>query len=206
MFIVFDGIDRAGKSTHLKIATNWLRSLNVDFMLAREPGGTAFAEKIRKLLIASKNEQLDPVIQLLLFSAARFDLTQHLAQIKVTEPNKLILCDRFIDSTYAYQGQFFDNATITAIAKLSVKIKPDFVFLFLNRYAPDKNAMDKFATEHRAQIIERFRLRAALEPGKYFIVPHGHIKKQEVIIREKLAKLLKIKIDPSVVKINVTAK
>lgn len=193
MFIVFDGIDRAGKSTHLKIIASWLKGLGVDFELSREPGGTPVAEKIRKLLIAAKEKApLDPVMQLLLFSAARFELSKHFAEIKRGNPKKLILCDRYFDSTYAYQGQFFEDAVIDQVIKLSVNVVPDFVFLFLNRYGQDKDSMDKFATQHRNEIISRFEQRASLHPDRYFIVPHGHLKKQQVIIKDVLSKLLNI--------------
>ncbi len=192
MLIVFDGIDRAGKSTHLRIITQWLKSNCVEYLLAREPGGTIFAEKIRRILLWQKDAKLDPVVQLLLFSAARYDLTKTFKTMLEENPDKLILCDRFIDSTYAYQGQFFTDAEITAIAKMTVNVQPDFVFLFLNSYGKSKNNMDDFANEYRAQIIARFKKRAISAPEKYFIVPNGHLKKQQEIIRHKMLQLLQV--------------
>ena len=193
MLIVFDGIDRAGKSTHLRMITQWLKAKHIDYLVAREPGGTAFAEKIRRLLLGQKNEaKLDPVVQLLLFSAARYDLTKSFVKMLENNPSKLILCDRFVDSTYAYQGQFFKTHEIDAIAKMTVNVHPDFVFLFLHSYGKSRNNMDEFANEYRTEIIDRFRKRAALDPSKYFIVPHGHLKKQQEAIRTKLTKLLEL--------------
>lgn len=191
MFIVFDGIDRAGKSTHLRLIRGWLKERHVEFLFAREPGGTVFAEKIRKLLLSAKTDsKLEPVLQLLLFSAARYDLTKMLEKKQKENEKLLILCDRFVDSTYAYQGQFFSTQEIDAIAKLSVNIKPDFVFLFLHSYGKSKNNMDEFANEFRAQIVERFKQRAALDAARYFIVPNVGIKKQQAIIKAKLLQLL----------------
>ncbi len=185
MLIVFDGIDRAGKTSHLRMITDWLTKENKEFVLKREPGGTDVSEKIRNVFIKNK---MHPLSQLMLISASRLELTLELQRI---DPRKLILLDRYIDSTYAYQGQDLDDEVIDQFVKMSSKIQPDFVFLFLNTYKSNTlNQMDVMAKKNREGIIERFKERAKLNPEKYFIVQHAHIKKQQEIICKKIEEIL----------------
>lgn len=183
MLIVFDGIDRAGKTTHLKMVTNWLKKEGKEFVLKREPGGTPIAEKIRSIFL---NMEMDPIMQLLLLSACRYDLVKEFENHK----DKLILCDRFVDSTYAYQGEYLDKQTINSVVQLTCTIKPDFVFLFLHTYGKSVNHMDEVAAKNRQGIIKRFKERAKLEPHKYFIVPNLYLKKQSQMIKDKIKDLL----------------
>jgi len=184
MLIVFDGIDRAGKTTHLKMVANWLKNEGISFLMKREPGGTPLAEKIRSIFL---NNKMDPFVQLLLLRACRFELTSEL----VSRRGELILCDRFVDSTYAYQGGDLDAGLIDTIVKLTAKIEPDFVFLFLHSYGKSLNYMDQVAASHRQEIIGRFYERAKKNPQKYFVIPDGRVRDQSRIIKEKLAEILK---------------
>lgn len=99
-FITFEGIDGAGKSTHITALADALRAQGREVTLTREPGGTPLAEKLRELLL---HEAMDPLSEALLMFAARRD---HLRQ--VIEPalakGQVVLCDRFTDATFAYQG------------------------------------------------------------------------------------------------------
>jgi dTMP kinase len=100
LFISFEGIDGAGKSTHIEALAAALRGQGRAVVLTREPGGTALAEKLRALVL---NDAMDPLTEALLMFAARRD---HLLQ--VIEPalarGDVVLCDRFTDATFAYQG------------------------------------------------------------------------------------------------------
>ncbi|MDB5911802.1 MAG: tmk [Ramlibacter sp.] len=100
LFISFEGIDGAGKSTHIEALAAALRAQGRAVVLTREPGGTALAEKLRALVL---NEPMDPLTEALLMFAARRD---HVLQ--VIEPalarGDVVLCDRFTDATFAYQG------------------------------------------------------------------------------------------------------
>jgi len=100
LFISFEGIDGAGKSTHIETLARALRAQGRVVLLTREPGGTPLAEKLRALAL---NEPMDPLTEALLMFAARRD---HLQQ--VIEPalarGEAVLCDRFTDATFAYQG------------------------------------------------------------------------------------------------------
>ena len=100
LFISFEGIDGAGKSTHIEALATAFRAAGRNVVLTREPGGTPLAEKLRALAL---NEAMDPLTEALLMFAARRD---HLLQ--VIEPalarGDVVLCDRFTDATFAYQG------------------------------------------------------------------------------------------------------
>jgi dTMP kinase len=102
-FITFEGLDGTGKSTQLRKLANALRAAGHEVVETREPGGTATGEKIRKVLLDSKTEALSPFAEMALMFASR---AQHIAE--VIEPGvaagKFVLCDRFTDSTEAYQG------------------------------------------------------------------------------------------------------
>lgn len=102
-FITFEGIEGVGKSTHLRFVAEALQAADVQVINTREPGGTPLAEEIRALLLTHREETMTPTTELLLLFAAR---AQHIG--KVIRPSlqegKCVLCDRFTDATYAYQG------------------------------------------------------------------------------------------------------
>jgi dTMP kinase len=102
MFITFEGIDGAGKSTQIEKLTNFLRKNGKEFVLTREPGGCEISEKIRKIILDTKSD-LGAVGELFLYFAAR---AEHIRQVikPSLESGNWVICDRFSDSTFAYQG------------------------------------------------------------------------------------------------------
>ena len=101
--ITFEGIDGSGKSTQIGMLENELKKLGVEFKIFREPGGTDLSEKIRTILLDKENIELISTAESLLFAAARAQLTTE--QIKpAIEKGEFVICDRFTDSTIAYQG------------------------------------------------------------------------------------------------------
>jgi dTMP kinase len=103
-FIVFEGVEGCGKTTQIQMCFQWLESLNISAMLTREPGGTKLGTDLRKLLLKkSDNNAVEEVAELLLYAA---DRAQHI--VEKLKPSlaagKFILCDRYTDSTIAYQG------------------------------------------------------------------------------------------------------
>jgi len=102
MFITFEGIDGSGKTTQIKLLEEYLTSKGKEVVVLREPGGSFFSEKIRELVL-SNEFQLNPQTELLLFNAARSELTEKVI-IPLLKENKVVLCDRYYDSTMAYQG------------------------------------------------------------------------------------------------------
>ncbi|MEK1907977.1 MAG: dTMP kinase [Pseudomonas sp.] len=103
LFITLEGPEGAGKSTNREYLAARLREQGIDVLLTREPGGTPLAERIRELLLAPSDEQMAADTELLLVFAAR---AQHLAEVirPALARGAVVLCDRFTDATYAYQG------------------------------------------------------------------------------------------------------
>lgn len=122
LFITFEGIDGAGKSTHIAALAEAFRAAGRSVALTREPGGTPLAEKLRDLVL---NDAMDPLSEALLMFAARRD---HLQQ--VIEPalrrGEVVLCDRFTDATFAYQGsgRGFDLEVLRQLERW-VQARPD---------------------------------------------------------------------------------
>jgi dTMP kinase len=102
-FITFEGGEGAGKSTVIKSAERFLIDNGFDVMVTREPGGIDIAEQIRHVILNTNNTAMDPRTEALLYAAAR---SQHLAEkvVPALEKGQVVLCDRFIDSSLAYQG------------------------------------------------------------------------------------------------------
>lgn len=102
MFISFEGIDGSGKSTQLMLLREWLESHGHRVVTVREPGATLLSESIREILLSNK-QTITPTAELLLFSAARTQLVETVIR-PALEKGEVVLCDRYVDSTTAYQG------------------------------------------------------------------------------------------------------
>ena len=102
MFISFEGIDGSGKSTQLGMLRSWLEQRGRTIVTVREPGATHLSESIREILLSNK-QTITPTAELLLFSAARTQLVETVIR-PALEAGDVVLCDRFVDSTTAYQG------------------------------------------------------------------------------------------------------
>jgi thymidylate kinase len=132
MFITFEGIDGCGKSTQMKMFIKWLQDEGYNVIVTREPGGTDFAEKIRNLLLNYKDSEIDSVTEFFLFSAAR----SHHVKNKIRpalEFNMIVVCDRFIHSSIAYQiyagtmvrsGEMTADDAISAIRLSYIRVPP----------------------------------------------------------------------------------
>lgn len=102
-FITFEGTEGVGKSTQIQLLAEYLQSNNIDNIITREPGGTKAGERIREILLDKNSTNIDSKTELLLMFAAR---AQHLEEViyPALRKNKWVLCDRFTDASYAYQG------------------------------------------------------------------------------------------------------
>jgi dTMP kinase len=102
-FIAFEGVEGAGKGTQIRLAKELLEDLENDVLVTREPGGTALGERLRDSLLEDHTEVVDPHAEALLFAASR---AQHVARVirPALEAGKIVLCDRYLDSSLAYQG------------------------------------------------------------------------------------------------------
>ena len=103
LFITFEGADGSGKTTQYRLFAQYLRDRGFDVITTREPGGTGISEKIRALILDPDNMEMTDMTEAFLFAASR---TQHVSQLirPAVEEGKIVLCDRFMDSSIAYQG------------------------------------------------------------------------------------------------------
>ncbi len=131
LFISFEGIDFCGKSLQIEQLTQKLQSLKMKFIVLREPGGTIIAEKIRETLLTKMSEEMNPITEYLLFSAARAQITRQRI-LPALQQGNVVICDRFFDSSTAYQGygRGIDLKMVHLINQLaSAERKPDRTFL-----------------------------------------------------------------------------
>ena len=127
--IVFEGIEGSGKTTLINHVSKYLKKKKISFIKIREPGGNKNSEKIRKLILNKKNK-FNPLTDLMLYLASRSENIENV--IKKNYKKKIILLDRFIDSTIAYQhyGMGIDKSVIVNINKILLKkIRPNITFL-----------------------------------------------------------------------------
>ena len=103
MFITFEGIDGCGKTTQVELLKSHFEAKGYEVISIREPGSTKISEQIREILLDSKNTELSSESEALLFASARAQIVKEVIIPSINE-NKIVLCDRFIDSTIAYQG------------------------------------------------------------------------------------------------------
>lgn len=183
-FITIEGTEGVGKSTNIEFIRQWLEARGIELVQTREPGGTPFAEDVRSLLLAVRDESVDETAELLLMFAAR---SQHLNKLikPALERGAWVLCDRFTDSTYAYQGGG-RGVEIEKIAALETfvqgELRPDMTLILdidvtvgLER-ASKRAALDRFESE-KVEFFERVRsiflARAEQAPERYRVVNAG---------------------------------
>jgi len=181
LFITLEGPEGAGKSTNREYLAARLREQGIDVLLTREPGGTPLAERVRELLLAPSDEPMAKDTELLLVFAAR---AQHLAQVIVPalERGAVVLCDRFTDATYAYQGggRGLDVARIAQLETfVQGALRPDLTLVFdlpvevgLSRAAA-RGRLDRFEQEGRSffeAVRATYLQRAEAAPARYRIL------------------------------------
>ncbi len=185
-FITFEGLDGCGKSTQLEKLAEVLRAEGIDVLTTREPGGTEIGERIRAVLLDSRTAGLDPMAEMALMFASR---AQQLAQVIVPalDGGKWVLCDRFTDSTEAYQGggrQLGSEAVLQLHKVLCRGLWPDLTILMdsdvehsvkrarrRNKIAtedsqPDENRFEQESTAFFTRVQQAFRAIAQREPQR----------------------------------------
>jgi dTMP kinase len=184
LFITLEGPEGAGKSTNREYLADRLREHGVDVLLTREPGGTPLAERIRELLLDPSDEPMAADTELLLVFAAR---AQHLQQVirPALARGCVVLCDRFTDATYAYQGGG-RGLPIERIAQLEQfvqgELRPDLTLIFdlpietgLARAAA-RGRLDRFEQEGRSffdAVRQAYLQRAEQAPQRYRVLDAG---------------------------------
>ncbi len=181
LFITLEGPEGAGKSTNRDYLADRLRAEGIEVVLTREPGGTPLAERIREVLLDPGEEPMNPDTELLLVFAAR---AQHLAEVirPALARGAVVICDRFTDSTYAYQGGG-RGLSLERIATLETfvqgDLRPDLTLVFdlpvevgLARAAA-RGRLDRFELEGQAffeAVRTAFLNRAKVEPARYYLL------------------------------------
>jgi len=156
-FISFEGIEGSGKSTQAKKLHDFLLSKNITTIYTREPGGTKTCEKIRAILIDETIENLDPKTELLLNFASRIEHVGKLIKPSIAD-NKTVICDRFFDSSFAYQGFGFgiDQNIIEKIKNIAIaNLQPDITFLIDIEVDQAFNRIKERSTNNRYEKLNR---------------------------------------------------
>ncbi|KIH84504.1 dTMP kinase [Pseudomonas batumici] len=181
LFITLEGPEGAGKSTNRDYLAECLRARGIDVLLTREPGGTPLAERIRELLLATSDETMCADTELLLVFAAR---AQHLATVirPALARGAVVLCDRFTDATYAYQGggRGLSGERIATLENfVQGELRPDLTLVFdlpvevgLSR-ASARGRLDRFEQEGRVffdAVRSTYLKRAEADPSRYRLV------------------------------------
>jgi dTMP kinase len=210
-FITFEGLDGCGKSTQLEKLAAVLRAQGIDVLTTREPGGTEIGERIRAVLLDSRTAGLDPMAEMALMFASR---AQQLSQVIVPtlESGKWVLCDRFTDSTEAYQGggrELGSDAVLQLHKVLCRGFWPDLTILMdsdversvkrarrrnkvaTNGELPDENRFEQESHAFFTRVQQAFRAIAQREPQRVAMVdarpPSDVVHPQIVqIVRERL--------------------
>ena len=207
LLVTFEGIEGSGKSYQSRILFNNLKRKNIPVILTREPGGTMGAEKIREVILddyfhLSSKEQFNRYTDTLLYLAAR---NEHMGNkiLPAILKKKIVICDRFIDSTLAYQvyGKGVNKNLIDTIHNYILRgIKPDLTFVLtvnikkaLQRLKKrkKKNRYDKFSKNFYIKVQKAFIKIAKKNKRRYFILDNSSdSKKIETFILNRFMKLL----------------
>ena len=206
-FITVEGGEGAGKTTCMQFVEAQLQNADIDVVVTREPGGTALGEELRELLLSHRDENMSDVAELLLMFAARAERLQRVI-LPALARGQWVLCDRFTDATYAYQGGG-RGLPMTSIARLEQwvqdDLRPDMTLLLdvsvetgLAR-ARGRSAPDRFESEQRA-FFERVRAAylalAAASPGRYRVIDANQPLEQ---VQAQLAETLNAVLDTACV-------
>jgi dTMP kinase len=132
LFVTVEGTDGSGKTTQIKLMEAYLIEKGFEVVLIREPGGTRISEEIRSMILDPKNTEMGRITEMLLYASSRAQLVYQIIKPSI-ESGKIVICDRFVDSSYAYQGfgRGIDFKTIEAINKAAIDgIEPNITFFF----------------------------------------------------------------------------
>lgn len=191
MFVTFEGIDLSGKSTQIRLLEEYLKGKNKKVISVRDPGGTEISEKIRNIILDKNHLKMEYLTEFLLFSASRQQLTNEIIIPKLKK-NFTVLCDRYFDSSTAYQGYGgkIDLKIINAVNKIATSgLIPDITFLI--HISIDENIRRKKLMKKNEDRIEQKKnsyyskvidgyLKIAKNNKDRFVVIDGSNSKDEI--------------------------
>jgi len=179
MLITFEGLDGSGKTTQATLLVDHLKAIGKHVLFLREPGGTVVSEKIRTLLLDRDHLEIEQTTELFLFSAARAQLVRQVI-LPALSAGSIVVCDRYCDSTTAYQGygRGLPLEEIRGINSLATSGRmPDVTFLvdvdireIERRRQRTADRMESSGDEFYRRVREGYRSIAALEPGRIAVI------------------------------------
>jgi dTMP kinase len=215
IFLTFEGGEGSGKTTQLKRLLAHLRSLGLDPVETRDPGGTAIGNQIRQLVLDGRHTRMADLAELLLYEASRTQLVAEVIRPALAG-GRTVVCDRFTDSTVAYQGygRGMDLALIRQLNDLATGgLRPDLTFLLdldpgagltrvserLSHVQAGRDRLEGEALEFHQRVRAGYRALAGAEPARIVLVDAAQgIAEIETQIRDRLAALLAIgRVDPA---------
>ncbi|MBX9876836.1 MAG: dTMP kinase [Candidatus Obscuribacterales bacterium] len=200
IFISLEGPDGAGKTTQLKLLSKYLDSVNCQYIITRDPGGTPLGKQIRRIVLHSEGD-VSPVAELLLYQA---DRAQHVSEIigPALKKGLVVLCDRYVDSTLAYQGygRNIDLGLIRQLNEIATGgLMPELTILFdidseagLSRLHPSgHDRLEREATDFHTRVRNGYLALAKAEPQRWRVIDAGRAMSAvqedlQSIIAEKL--------------------
>lgn len=181
MFVTFEGVEGAGKTTQVRLLHDYLAQTTIPFIFTREPGGTQLGERLRELLIDPLG-QMSREAEMLLLSASRAELVDKVIEPAMDE-GRIVVCDRFWDATLAYQG-YGRRLPLEALMQINMfaarNLAPDVTFLLdipidvsRERLRGRKRTTDRMEREKRdfhERVAEGYRRIAAADPGRIIVL------------------------------------
>ena len=204
MFITLEGSEGSGKTSQIPALEQYLRAAGYNVLATREPGGTPIGDQIREVLFNLEHTDMDQRTEILLFQASRSQLTQQVIR-PYLEAGGVVLCDRYGDSTLAYQGYGYEldiNQLRTLVNFATRGLKPDLTLLFdvdieeglrrRNR-GGDINRLDTFKKEFYQRVRQGYLKMAQAEPDRWVVIDANRsFTEVEAEIRQVVSERLKI--------------
>ena len=181
MFITLEGPEGSGKSSQLPLLQDFLINAGYSVFSTREPGGTLIGDQIREVLLDNKNIEMHPRTEILLFQASRAQLVEQVILPRI-QKGEIVLCDRYADSTIAYQGygHQVDLEKLKAIIDFATGgLKPDLTILLdleveiglqRRKKEGDVNRLDQFVIEFHQRVRQGYHRLAESEPDRWVVV------------------------------------
>ncbi len=182
MFVTFEGADGSGKTTQIALLAEFLREKGFSVLTTREPGGTPIGDQIRTCLHDVRNTAMTPEAEILLYSASRAQLVQEVIR-PALDTGHIVLCDRYADSTMAYQGygRGLNRADLAQITRFATgDLKPDLTILLdmeaeagiqrRSKGGDEMNRMDLQTAAFYRRVREGYLTMAAAEPQRWLII------------------------------------
>lgn len=195
IFITFEGSEGCGKSTQSHLLYEYLKNKGYPVVYLREPGGVSISEKIREILLDCKNKAMSPACEMLLYMAARAQVVTEIIKPALLK-GKIIICDRFMDSTIAYQGfgLGMDTGFIKAVGNFATAdIKPNLTFFLdlplkkgLEHRKFCRDRIEERSLAYHKRVMNGYRKLARIEPKRIKVVK---VDKDKSVTQDKIRQI-----------------